>query len=86
MPRIRKSLFPLSDEQKQKLEAFEQRIAGDTEWIRAYCQRLQRDQGLSTDAILAALKDAGISADPQKVSLWLGEAVHQNGRKARVAS
>lgn len=85
MARIRKSLFPLTDEQKQRLEAFEQRIAGDTEWIRSYCQRLQRERGLSPEAIVAALKEADIAADRESVSAWLGEAAPRNGRKAKAS-
>lgn len=85
MPRTRKSFFPLTDAQKQKLEAFEQRIAGDTEWLQGYCQRLQRDRGLSADAIVVALKEVHISADRQTVLQWLGEAAPRTGRKAKAA-
>jgi hypothetical protein len=85
MPRVRKSFFPLTDEQKQKLEAFEKRIAGDTEWIRSYCQRLQRDGGLTADAIVSALKEADISAAREDVVAWLGEdtGLSPSGRKSR---
>jgi len=83
MPRIRKSFFPLSDEQKQKLEAFEQRLAGDSKWLEGYCQRLQREGGLSPDAIVAALKEANISADRANVLLWLGEDGPRAGKKAK---
>jgi hypothetical protein len=85
LARIRKSLFPLTDEQKQRLEAFEQRIAGDTEWIRSYCQRLQQERGLNPDAIVAALKEANISADREHVLQWLGEAAPRRATKKKAS-